>query len=182
MNGTFNNTRYVNLSKVDDVQFEGESLVDSNRIVELSTLNTLLKDINELTNYYSKSETYSKTEVDNKISSVYKYKGQKTTYADLQAIANKNIGDVYDVAETGKNYAWNGSNWDDLGGSIDLSNYYNKTQVDNALNSLQTSLNNSINDAVSGLNIDSLNSRVTMLESSLSGIDAILDEINGEEV
>lgn len=91
--------------------------------------------VNNLVNYYTK------TEVDNKISSVYKYKGSVNTYADLPS-SGQVVGDVYNVvtADTthgipaGGNVAWNGTAWDYLGGDIDLSNYYTKTQVDTSLN------------------------------------------------
>ena len=90
------------------------------------------KDVDNLTNYYKTSETYNKTEVDNKISSVYKYKGTVATYADLPS-TSLTIGDVYNVESTGDNYAWTGTTWDKLGGEIDLSEYYTKAQVDSAL-------------------------------------------------
>lgn len=102
-----------------------------------------------------KSNTYTKTEVDNAISqavsSAYKYKGSVSTYEDLPTSGNE-VGDVYNVEDTGDNYAWTGSSWDKLGGNIDLSGYattsyvngqlelkadksttYTKTEVDNAL-------------------------------------------------
>ena len=90
------------------------------------------KSVNDLTNYYKKTETYTKTEVDNKVSSVYKYKGSVATYADLPSTGQV-VGDVYNVEEDGSNYAWNGTIWDKLGGDIDLSDYYTKNQTDTLL-------------------------------------------------
>lgn len=81
------------------------------------------KNVNDLTNYYNK------TEIDNKISSVYKYKGTVATYNDLPN-TDLVVGDVYNVASDGSNYAWTGSNWDKLGGDIDLSGY--QTKIDNS--------------------------------------------------
>ena len=88
--------------------------------------------VNNLTNYYDKTNVYTKTEIDTKISSVYKYKGSVATYQDLPS-TDLTVGDVYNVESDGSNYAWNGSVWDKLGGEVDLSNYYNKTQTDNLL-------------------------------------------------
>ena len=51
------------------------------------------------------------------LASVYTYKGQVNTIADLDNIQDPSIGDTYDVAENDHNYAWNGTAWDDLGGS-----------------------------------------------------------------
>ena len=47
---------------------------------------------------------------------VYQYKGSKATVAELPSSGNR-TGDVYDVAATGMNYAWDGSAWDALGTS-----------------------------------------------------------------
>lgn len=88
--------------------------------------------VNNLTNYYDKTNVYTKTEIDTKISSVYKYKGSVATYQDLPS-TDLTVGDVYNVESDGSNYAWNGTAWDKLGGEVDLSNYYNKTQTDTLL-------------------------------------------------
>lgn len=77
------------------------------------------------------------TTLEGKLSSVYSYKGSKATYAELPS--NAAAGDVWNVEEAhdnhpaGTNWAWTGTAWDALGGAIDLSSYYNKTQVDSAI-------------------------------------------------
>lgn len=77
------------------------------------------------------------TTLEGKISSVYSYKGSKATYAELPSGAA--AGDVWNVEEAhdnhpaGTNWAWTGTTWDALGGAIDLSAYYNKTQADAAI-------------------------------------------------
>lgn len=77
------------------------------------------------------------TTLEGKISSVYSYKGSKATYAELPSDAA--AGDVWNVEEAhdnhpaGTNWAWTGTAWDALGGAIDLSAYYNKTQADTAI-------------------------------------------------
>ena len=68
------------------------------------------------------------------ISSVYKYKGSVETYAELPT-EHQQVGDVYNVEsadsahgiKAGDNVAWNGTAWDVLSGTVDLSNYYDKT-------------------------------------------------------
>lgn len=70
--------------------------------------------------------------VNEALAGVFHYKGSVATYADLPASDNE-VGDVYNVIDTGKNYAWDGSAWDDLGGLVDLSNYYTKSEADNFL-------------------------------------------------
>jgi len=54
------------------------------------------------------------------LAGVLHYKGSVATYSDLPADAE--IGDVYNVIDTGANYAWTGSEWDELGSVVDLSN------------------------------------------------------------
>lgn len=77
------------------------------------------------------------TTLEGKLSSVYSYKGSKATYSELPS--NAAAGDVWNVEEAhnnhpaGTNWAWTGTAWDALGGAIDLSSYYNKTQADAAI-------------------------------------------------
>lgn len=73
-------------------------------------------------------DVYTKDEVNAKVSSVYKVKGSKDTYADLPATGNV-TGDVWNVVAAsgttpaGTNYVWTGTEWDALGGTVDLSAY-----------------------------------------------------------
>lgn len=102
----------------------------------------ITKDVNNLTNYYKSSETYTKTEVDNKISSVYKYKGTVSTYGDLPS-TGLTAGDVYNVEtadpthsiSAGDNVAWTGTAWDKLSGNVDLSGYQTKIDSTHKLSS-----------------------------------------------
>ena len=135
-----------------------------------------------LTNYYKKSETYNKTEIDSKISSVYKYKGSVASYEDLPS-EDLTIGDVYNVETDGSNYAWNGVTWDKLGGDVDLSNYYNKTQTDNLLSGKVD--NTTLNDYYTKTRTDELlggkvdtstyNSKMTQIDTSLGNKANISD-------
>ncbi|NCB75120.1 MAG: hypothetical protein EOM51_10315 [Clostridia bacterium] len=61
------------------------------------------------------TDTYTKTEIDNKLSAVYKYKGSVASYANLPT-EDLTAGDVYNVTDSGINYAWTGTAWDDIGG------------------------------------------------------------------
>lgn len=58
-------------------------------------------------------------EIKNSIVNIYSFKGSVESYTSLPT--NASIGDVYDVIDTGKNYAWTGSFWDDLGGYVDIN-------------------------------------------------------------
>lgn len=65
------------------------------------------------------------------LSSVYKYKGSVASETDLPAGGNTS-GDVYNVEDTGMNYAWAGTAWDPLGGSFDLEAITNQ-EIDTIL-------------------------------------------------
>lgn len=82
---------------------------------------------------YVNNTIYTKTEVDGKVSGVYHYKGSVATYEDLPS-SDLTVGDVYNVETDGKNYAWTGSDWDSLGGTVDFSSYYTKNETDGLLN------------------------------------------------
>ena len=77
----------------------------------------------------AKNAVYTKEEVDAKVTSVYKYKGSVANEASLPSEGNV-IGDVYNVEDTGANYAWDGSKWDNLGTAIDLTSYLTKEEAD----------------------------------------------------
>lgn len=69
-----------------------------------------------------------KSYVDSKVASVYKYKGSVAT-VDVLPTENQTVGDVYNVEDTGDNYAWTGTAWDKLAGTVDLSNYATKAEL-----------------------------------------------------
>ena len=64
----------------------------------------------------------TKAYVDSAVSSVYKYKGSVANQSALPS-ASQTVGDVYNVEDTGDNFAWDGSKWDKLAGTVDLSGY-----------------------------------------------------------
>lgn len=48
------------------------------------------------------------------ITAMYRYKGSKASFAALPTEGNE-TGDVWNVEDTGMNYAWDGEQWDALG-------------------------------------------------------------------
>ena len=91
----------------------------------------ITKNVDDLVNYYDK------TAVDNKVSAVYKYKGSVATYQDLPS-TSLTAGDVYNVESDGSNYAWTGTEWDKLGGTIDVSGFEEKSNKVTSLSSSST--------------------------------------------
>ena len=113
---------------------DGEGIVHEGLGTKVSTLETKV------------ANTYTKAEVDSKVSSVMRYKGSKDTYADLPAEGNV-IGDVWNITtadathgiKAGDNVAWNGTGWDVLGGAIDLSGYATKTDLNDKVDKVEGS-------------------------------------------
>lgn len=77
------------------------------------------------------------------ITSAYRYKGTVDNYSDLPT-AHK-IGDVYNIKnadaanniKAGDNVVWNGTEWDNLSGVVDLSAYSTKAESDSKYIPLQ---------------------------------------------
>lgn len=109
------NYRYLRFEYVDRI--EGYY---NNNFYGIPTTNAV---IDYLKNYAKKDD----------ISAVYKYKGTKTNYSELPTSGN-NIGDVWNITKadkannikSGDNVAWDGSKWDNLSGTVDLSDYLKK--------------------------------------------------------
>ena len=92
-------------------------------------------------------------EVKSIASTAYKYKGSDT-YENIIAKEDPQVGDVWNsttahgVYPKGTNYAWNGEEWDALGGEVDLSAYQVKaitvgetaTTVEAAINANKTAI------------------------------------------
>lgn len=83
------------------------------------------------------------------LTTVYQYKGSVATYADLPTTGQK-VGDVWNVEtadpdhgiKAGDNVAWDGAQWDILGGNHDLSGYaqLNLANTFTALNIFRASI------------------------------------------
>ena len=77
---------------------------------------------------YGITDAYTKEETDAKVSSVYRFKGSVATYSALPT-SGQAVGDVWNVEDTGANYAWTGDAWDKLSETIDLTSYLTKADA-----------------------------------------------------
>lgn len=104
----------------------------------------------------------------NGLGNVYKYRGTKTTISEVIAITNALVGDVWNVETEfsvgGKKYPagtnvacikntsateHTEANWDPLGGTVDLSAYATKTEMNNGLNG-KVAKSDIVNDLTTG--------------------------------
>lgn len=120
---------------ITDAKIENKTITLGTKTVTVPTNN------NELTNgagYQTASDVDGKistateglaTEdyVNGKVSSVYKYKGSVANQGALPSSAE--LGDVYNLEDTGMNVAWNGTSWDPLGSTVDLSDYQKASEL-----------------------------------------------------
>lgn len=72
------------------------------------TIPSTVAQLSDAGNYALKSD----------ITTMYKYKGTVATEADLPETAE--VGDVYNVEADGGNRAWTGTEWDNLGGTVEI--------------------------------------------------------------
>lgn len=113
---------------------------------------------------------YTKVEVDQKIAGVLTYKGVLATVEELQSVEAPATGWVYHITATGAEYAYNGSEWEELGSEVDLSAYAKTEDVTAAIEAAKTEVAASVTaEAEARAAADTaLDNRVTGLQSDLS--------------
>lgn len=126
-------------------------------------------------NYYTKAQTYNKTEIDGKISGLFHFKG----VVDVLPEAGVDAGEVYQVGE--EEYAWNGEEWVKLGYTIDLSSYYTKSEVDAEIAEVQGELDTAKSDIVDLQDADAtLSDRIEEVAAEHETIYNRIDEVAAE--
>ena len=127
----------ITAEKVEAYDAISEVYEDIATKTEVNAVRTIAEEA--MTTKADKATTYTKTEIDGKLSAAMHFKGTVTTVNDLPS-SNQEIGDMYNVSQTGSNYAWDGNQWDKLSENIDLSVYYTKSEIDSKVSQLSTSI------------------------------------------
>ena len=165
---------------------EGTTLasLESNLGAEKGRIDAILKDAPDNLKSFKDVDT----KITNAITAAYKYQGSVNNYNDLPD-SGKTIGFVYNVKNAvgnigdenytpaGTNYAWNGTTWDALGGTVDLSTYATKTYVNDALTGVTGTDSTSI---VTKLTIAEDN--ITKLKESASTLNTEVQTIKGWKI
>ena len=129
------------------------------------------------------------------LTTVYQYKGSVATYADLPTTGQK-VGDVWNVEtadpdhgiKAGDNVAWDGAQWDTLGGNHDLSGYaqLNSANTFTALNTFRANIRVSNGTAagsqgqiVLGTKPQSATIQANIISSSTGALNYIATENTG---
>lgn len=131
----WNGTEWVNMGRFQGPQGEpGKDAELSKAAIEAVLIGEVTTHTHD-TRYYTKDQTdanikvvaddlannyYNKSQVDNKFTSVYIFKGSVDTIEDLPTEGNI-VGDVWNVRKNDTNYAWTSEGWDALGGTAELA-------------------------------------------------------------
>lgn len=113
----------TNGGKIDKIKVNGSEQTITNKEVDI-TVPTAVSDLTNDSGYQTANDVQSA--IDTAVASAYIYKGSVADQASLPSSGNT-TGDVYDVQDTGMNYAWNGSSWDALGQLVDTSVLWTST-------------------------------------------------------
>ena len=132
MSTQYNNEKLLSLDGFQDAMEQYDDslarVAISGSYNDLTDKPTIPEDVSSLNNdaNYQNADQVNSA-IDQKMVTVYRPKGNVAAYANLPA--DPEVGDVYNVLDTGMNYAWTGSEWDALGSIIDTSNlpYLKKT-------------------------------------------------------
>lgn len=119
--------------------------------------------------------------INTKASTAYKYKGSKATYEELPATGNQ-VGDVWnvvaahDTTPAGTNYAWTGTEWDALGGLVDLSTYQTKAiTIDGAATTVEAAIAaNKTSAADNATAIGKNKTDIETISGSVKGLDTLV--------
>lgn len=148
----------IDLTKVDVWLWNVDNTSDAQKPVSSAMLTELNKKADA-------NSVYTKWEVDaaitQAVASTYRYKWSYPT-RDSLPISWNTIWDVYNVTDTGINYAWDWTWWDPLGMVVDMSLYATNDYV-NTNFATKTELQN---------NVDSINSNLTNNYYSKTYIDS----------
>lgn len=138
----------------------------------------------------NKADVYTKTEVDAKVSSVYRFKGNVAKVADLPTEGNV-VGDVYNVSSTGSNYAWDGTKWDKLSETLDLTPYLLKEDAEDTYETISNvnTLNETLNQKIEQETLRATAAEGSVLESAKEYTDTVattkanvIDVYNKDEI
>ena len=147
------------LSNQTDLQTALNNKANVSDIPDVS--NFITKTVDDLTNYYLKSETYTKQEVNTLIGNIDQFKVEVVQTLPTSDIDEHTIyfvpkaGTVNDVYDE---YLYINNSWELIGNTqVDLTNYYTKTETNTLLGGKQDTL-------VSGTNIKTINN-TTLLGS-----------------
>ena len=127
-------TGQVNITKANIGLSNVDNTSDANKPISTATQAALNKKANSATTLAGYGITDGmtasaiQTAINTAVSSVFKYKGVKDAKSNLPSTGNT-TGDVWHVNSDGAEYVWNGTAWEELGPTLDLSGYLQSVTI-----------------------------------------------------
>lgn len=123
---------------------------------------------NLLQNYYTKTE----------LAGALTYKGAKDSLADIEVITNATVGDIYVAKDSKIEYIWNGTDWDALGNTVDLSQYVTQAEIGTLTNDVKvlSTTVSTLDTSISSLQSvqSNLLEKTATLETSVGDLEALI--------
>lgn len=152
-----NNTSFIYTNRLKLIPFKTSHLENDSGFI----MNT----VDNLTNYYKKTEIYTQEEINNLLNTITTLDIQVVTELPTENISTTTIylkGAETDADNDYEEWIYTNDNWELIGTTaVDLSNYYTQEETDSLLNNKQEKL-------ISGENIKTINDETLLTEGNLS--------------
>ena len=143
----------VDSSKILEADYSGWKRMDASAAAVVEVVDNLLSENPSAALSAKQGKVLNDKIADlaSKITSIFRFKGSKATLAEIQAVESPETGDVCHNIENGGEYVYDGTTWELLGLSVDLSDYAKTTDVNASIGSAKTELEGKITAATSDL-------------------------------
>ena len=168
----------VDSSKILEADYSGWKRMDASAATVVEVVDNLLSENPSAALSAKQGKVLNDKIADlaSKITSIFRFKGSKATLAEIQAVESPEIGDVYHNIENGGEYVYDGTTWELLGLSVDLSDYAKTADVNASIGSAKAELEGKITAATSDLQ-GKIDTKVTAEEGKSLIETAKIDQI-----
>ena len=168
----------VDSSKILEADYSGWKRMDASAAAVVEVVDNLLSENPSAALSAKQGKVLNDKIADlaSKITSIFRFKGSKATLAEIQAVESPETGDVYHNIENGGEYVYDGTTWELLGLSVDLSDYAKTTDVNASIESAKAELEGKITAATSDLQ-GKIDTKVTAEEGKSLIETAKIDQI-----
>ena len=168
----------VDVAKALDADYSGWKRIDAASATQVEVVDNLTSDSTTaaLSAAQGKALNTEISDIKNKIAAVFTFKGSKETLAEIEAVENPNVGDVWHNKENSGEYVYDGTTWEFLGINVDLSSYAKSEDVTSEINTAKSELSTTITDLQTDLQ-GKINQKVDVAEGKSLVDDTLIDQI-----